>query len=500
MSKISRWLLTAGTLIAAVFPVAAALAAGGVKYTLTTSVSPPGGGFISPADGTFQKNNYITVTAIPAEGCTFDHWGGDLSGTQNPTHYRFDTTQYAVHFDGFFVDTTAGSCPPAPPPPPPAVTPQVIGYFPEWGIGHSPPYTVKNIATSGAAEGLTILNYAFAVPAPDATGRVVCQLNDPVGAYQQVYSADMSVDGVADNADSPFQPLRGHFNQLKKLKALHPGLKVLVSIGGWLGSTWFADAAATDTSRQAFVASCMKLFVAGDLPEAGNAGGPGSAAGIFDGFDLDWEYPVSGGDPGTHHSQSDGTNFTLLLQEFRRQFATIGRGDGGADDLLLTMAGPASESLAQNFHFSEDHQFLDLVLIMTYDFHGSWERSTGHHSNLCTSPDDPASATWRLSLDRSVKLYRDQFGVPATKLVPGGPSTRAGGRGCALPTTASISAPVVPPPASTKRARSSIVTCRSMTPGTAPTAMRATGMPRPRPPGSSIPRRAFSGLMMTAPH
>lgn len=426
MSKIRRWLLMTAGLIAAVFPVAAALAAGGVRYRFTRWVSPPGGDFVSPADGTFAKNNVITVAANPAEGCTFDHWGGDLAGTQNPTHYQFDTPKYAVYLAAFFVGTTAGSSPPAPTSPPLAVSPQVIGYFPEWGVGHSPPYTVKNIATSGAAAGLTIINYAFAVPAPDARGRVVCQLVDPVAAYQQVYSADRSVDGAADGSS---QALRGHFNQLKKLKARHPDLRVLVSIGGWLGSTWFSDAAATPAARQAFVASCMKLFVDGDLPEAGNAGGPGSAAGIFDGFDLDWEYPVSGGESGTHHRQGDGTHFTLLLEEFRRQFAAIGRKDGGADDLLLTMAGPATDALAQNFHLSEDHKFLDLVLIMTYDFHGSWEPSTGHHGNLCTSPDDPATATLRTSLDRTVKLYRDQFGVPAAKLVPGGAFYARGWKG-----------------------------------------------------------------------
>ena len=93
------------------------------------------------------------------------------------------------------------------------------------------------------------------------------------------------------------------------------------------------------------------------------------------------------------------------------------------------MAGPGSHFRAQNFRMSEDHQYLDLVYVMTYDFHGSWERTTGHHSNLCSSPDDPASETWRMSIDRSVKLYRDQYGVPAEKIVPGGAFYARGWKG-----------------------------------------------------------------------
>lgn len=407
----------------------APLDAGPAKYTLTTSVDPSGGGTIVPSGGTFSRNNYIEVTATPADGCRFDHWSGDLSGQQNPTHYRFDTSTYAVTFVAHFVGDDGGVCappPPPPPPPPPDVEAQVVGYFPEWGVYRQPAYYVKELVANGAANGLTILNYAFAVPAPDASGDIVCQLDDPVAAYQQLYSASMSVDG---SSDTPASPLRGHFNQLRQLKQAAPHVKVVVALGGWLGSTWFSDAAATIASREAFVTSCLRMFVDGDLPLVDNAGGPGAAAGIFDGFDLDWEYPVAGGATGTHHRSNDGANFTLLLQEFRRQFASRGRDDGENDDLLLTMAGPGSDYRGQNYRMNESHPYLDFVHIMTYDFHGSWERTTGHHTNLCPSPADPASETWRMSLDRSVRLYRDQYGVPAAKLVPGGAFYARGWKG-----------------------------------------------------------------------
>jgi hypothetical protein len=55
-----------------------------VQYTLTTSVSPSGGGSVSPAGGTYAAGSQVIITAMPASGYSFSHWGGDASGSQNP--------------------------------------------------------------------------------------------------------------------------------------------------------------------------------------------------------------------------------------------------------------------------------------------------------------------------------------------------------------------------------------------------------------------------------
>jgi len=39
--------------------------------------------------------------------------------------------------------------------------------------------------------------------------------------------------------------------------------------------------------------------------------------------DLDWEYPIAGGDSGIHHSSNDDVNLTALLTEFRHQLNNI---------------------------------------------------------------------------------------------------------------------------------------------------------------------------------
>lgn len=295
---------------------------------------------------------------------------------------------------------------------------EIIAYFPSWKVKQNP-YYVKNIVEAGSADKLTVLNYAFVVPGPDSLGNIVPQFMHPYYDYVQVYRSDMSVDGVAD--DSINQALRGHFNQLKKLKKDYPRLKIVLSIGGWGGSTYFSDAALTERSREVFVNACIDIFIKGNLPiqnntrgfDSGQAGGKGTAEGIFDGFDVDWEFPYRGGPDGIHHNKNDITNFTKLLKLFREKLDSIKPG------FLLTSAVPAREADMKYFNFYEDQQYLDWYNLMTYDYHGSWDSLTNHHTNLLTSPKDIISKTNSESFDKSIKLFNEVYGVSKNKIVPG---------------------------------------------------------------------------------
>ncbi len=50
-------------------------------YQLTVTISPEGGGTVSPTDGIYDTGANVTLTAAPATGFVFDHWEGDASGT-----------------------------------------------------------------------------------------------------------------------------------------------------------------------------------------------------------------------------------------------------------------------------------------------------------------------------------------------------------------------------------------------------------------------------------
>ncbi len=283
---------------------------------------------------------------------------------------------------------------------------RIIAYFPEWGIEHRPPYYVKDIVSSGAADRLTDLIYAFSEPAPDFEGGIEPQFMNAYEAYQQIYSAAMSVDGVADDST---QPLRGELNQIRKLKLRYPNLKVLISIGGWTGSAYFSLALETPSSRRRFADAIINRYILGNLPKVGTAGGERVAAGIFDGVDIDWEFPVSGGNAGNNHNPKDAQHLTEFLALMREKLDSIDR------NLLLTEAVPSGETALANYQIEKDQEYLSWFNLMTYDFTGAWNPVTGFHTNLLT----PAEDTSANSLDRAVKYFLDSLKVQPAKIVPG---------------------------------------------------------------------------------
>ncbi|MGE8211708.1 MAG: glycosyl hydrolase family 18 protein [Stenotrophomonas rhizophila] len=288
---------------------------------------------------------------------------------------------------------------------------RVIGYFTQWGI-YGRNYRVKNIDTSGSAAKLTHINYAFGNVRNNRCEVGVTQASDPntgVGGdafadYTKAFGAGESVSGGADTWD---QPLRGNWNQLKQLKAKHPNVKVLISLGGWTWSRGFSSAA-QPANRQAFVASCVDAYIKGNLPVTDGAGGVGAAAGVFDGIDIDWEYPVACGlSCGT---PADNANYTALLAEFRRQLDAVRPG------LLLTVAVGAGIDKIRVTDPAAYHPYLDFINVMTYDFHGAWDPQTNHHSALFDSPADPSTGDQKLYNSNDAMEAFLSRGVPASKL------------------------------------------------------------------------------------
>jgi chitinase len=288
---------------------------------------------------------------------------------------------------------------------------RVIGYFTQWGI-YGRNYRVKHIDSSGSAARLTHINYAFGNVRNNRCEVGITRSADPgTGAggdafadYTKAFGASESVSGKGDSWN---QPLRGNWNQLRQLKAKHPQLKVLISLGGWTWSRGFASAARPE-NRQAFVASCIDAYIKGNLPFTDNAGGPGVAAGIFDGIDVDWEYPAACGL--SCGSPADRENFTALMAEFRRQLDAVRPG------LLLTVAVGAGIDKIRATDPGSYHRYLDFINVMTYDFHGAWAPRTNHHSALFDSPADPSTGDTRLyNSNDAIEAYL-QRGVPAAKL------------------------------------------------------------------------------------
>ncbi|MFH8252456.1 glycoside hydrolase family 18 protein [Microbacterium sp. B2969] len=306
----------------------------------------------------------------------------------------------------------------APPPKPSDDVPGkvVSAYFTDWSV-YGRGYYVKDIP----ADKLNVIQYAFGDAVYDpATGNVGCNVLDPWADFQQVYwGPENTVDGVADTY--PGQNLYGNFNQLRKLKAAHPHLKVEISLGGWTKSKWFSTLASTADLRQKFAAACIDTFIKGNLPTGGwpeDAGGVGAAAGIFDGIDLDWEYPTAVGDGNYNVSPADRKNATALAKEFRKQLDAYGKTSG--KHYLLTAAMPAATSSTNYYDLADFVKQLDWANVMTYDFNVASSPVVAHNTLFGLDPRDPnaKNPTWNTA---GTVAYYLANGVPASKIVVGVP-------------------------------------------------------------------------------
>ncbi|WP_406332897.1 glycosyl hydrolase family 18 protein [Streptomyces sp. NBC_00203] len=268
---------------------------------------------------------------------------------------------------------------------PPATSGAVkLGYFTEWGI-YGRNYNVKNLVTSGSAAKITHINYAFG----NVTGGK-CAIGDSYADYDKAFTADQSVSGVADTWD---QPLRGNFNQLRELKAKYPNLKVLWSFGGWTWSGGFGQAAADPA---AFAQSCYDLV---EDPRW---------ADVFDGIDIDWEYPNA---CGLSCDTSGSAAFKNVMSALRAKF--------GSSNLVTaaTTADGSTGGKIEAADYAGAAQYVDWYNVMTYDFFGAWDATgpTAPHSPLTSYTGIPKAGF--TTADAMAKFKA--IGVPASKLLIG---------------------------------------------------------------------------------
>jgi len=275
------------------------------------------------------------------------------------------------------------------------------GYFEEWSIYYAG-YNIANLQQNGVADKLTHLLYAFAnvttTPAP------ACSIADSWADYVSPYLP--SVSGVPYSG-----PMYGNFAAIQQLKQLHPKLKVLISLGGASAANTaaFVTAASTAAGRQALASSCIDLFVNGNI-----AAGI-SAPGLFDGFNIDWEFPAA----------TDTQNFTALLKEFRSQLKALGKTTG--KKYVMSFDGPAGSQNYVNIDLRNAAKQVDFITIDGYNYAGSWDTQTNDASPLFDSKQDPLFGQG-LDIDSTVNAYLEA-GVPPHKYTMGLPLYGAGWTG-----------------------------------------------------------------------
>ncbi len=270
---------------------------------------------------------------------------------------------------------------------------QIVGYFPQWGI-YNRRYVPLDLIRSGAMQTLTQIDYAQGNIKDDA-----CIVADPQADLNIAFKAEDSVDGMADAPDSL---LRGNFHQLALLRKRYPKLRILISLEG---RRELFEHAAKPENRVAFVHSCVARFLQGHIA-------PGvEAPHLFDGIDVDWEYPDA------NHAD----DFYALMEEFRRQM------DAPEDALpksrraavsqpryTLSIASGASHKSIDPIDWARVARSVDQIGVMTYDFQGPWSHDTGFVAPLRSN--DPRTETVASVIDAYIAA-----GVPPRQLLMGLP-------------------------------------------------------------------------------
>lgn len=272
---------------------------------------------------------------------------------------------------------------------------RVVGYFVEWGIyaAHDN-YYVTNIPF----DKVTHINYAFVGINPSDFS---VEVYDPWASLEIVYPGE--------SWDTPY---KGNLGMLRKMKEQYPGVKVLISVGGWTKSHGFHAAAANETSRRACANNLVAFMKQHEL----------------DGIDIDWEYPgidraPDPNDPydkGAPGGPEDMVNYPLFLKAIREALDVQGAADGRYYE--LTAAVGVGYDKIEVTDPAEYSKYLDAVCLMTYDMHGGFESIIGHQGPLYANPNDTHDplVNERYNVDWSVQKFLD-LGVPAHKLVVGVP-------------------------------------------------------------------------------
>ena len=151
------------------------------------------------------------------------------------------------------------------------------------------------------------------------------------------------------------------------MKLKEKGIKVTIAIGGWndsLGSK-YSQLVNNPSARKKFIKHAVDF-----IKKYG-----------FDGLDLDWEYPACWQTDCKEDRKKDKAAFTAWVRELKMAFKEEG--------LLLSAAtSPSKKIVDYGYEVAELAKHFDWIAVMTYDFHGHWDKKTGHVSPMYNHPDD----------------------------------------------------------------------------------------------------------------
>lgn len=173
------------------------------------------------------------------------------------------------------------------------------------------------------------------------------------------------------------------------------GVRVTVAIGGW------NDSAGDKYSRLVRSAAARERFIRHVVDFIEKHG--------FDGLDLDWEYPVCWQVDCKKGTSDERQGFTDLVRELSKAFKPKG--------LLLSAAvSPNKKVIDAGYDVPELSRYFDWIAVMAYDYHGQWDKHTGHVAPMYDHPEGTATFNSNFSIN-----YWLQSGADRKKIIMGMP-------------------------------------------------------------------------------
>lgn len=248
---------------------------------------------------------------------------------------------------------------------------EAFGYVVEWGV-----YGRKFAAENVPAAAYSKLLHSFVRVMPDGS----LTIPDEWATLQKDDTGKLlGLSGDPFSANWENQE-RGIMKRLTMLKARFPHLKTAYSVGGWTLSGQFSSVAADPVKRAQFIKSSIAF--------ANRFG--------FDGIDIDWEYPVVGGNldanmPGVDYVEAnpgkpeDAGNFVLLLKELHAAIASnpdAKRDRTKSGKIEVSIAVGLGPKTIDALNYKEFIDYVDTVNLMAYDFNGAWSSTVSHNAPL----------------------------------------------------------------------------------------------------------------------
>ncbi|XP_012678041.2 acidic mammalian chitinase-like [Clupea harengus] len=190
------------------------------------------------------------------------------------------------------------------------------------------------------------------------------------------------------------------YKQLNNMKLTNPNMKTLLSVGGLTdGVSPFVAMVFTAESRNTFIKSALSFLRTHN----------------FDGLDLAWDYPGQNGSP-----LDDKQRFTALLTELRQAIMDEARDNKKSPLLISIKVGALKPTIDTSYEVPEVASKVDFISIMSYDYHGHWEKRTGHNSPLFRSSVDEGTHV-HYNIESTVTYWLEK-GAAADKLLLGFPT------------------------------------------------------------------------------